>query len=93
LLYGQTINFLAGYFFEDIISLTNMIINTFTLFLFFEIVTFIFPKKTLAYIDPSSGSYLLQILFASIIGIFFSFKSIVNKFKNILNKKKKNATQ
>ena len=90
MLYGQTINILAGYFFEDVISLT-MTINVFTLFLFFEIITFIFPKKTLAYIDPGSGSYLLQILFASIIGIFFSFKSIVNKLKNILHKKKKNA--
>jgi len=34
-----------------------------------------------AYIDPGSGSYLLQILFASVLGAAFMAKTAISNFK------------
>ncbi|MGE5518646.1 MAG: hypothetical protein ACM3VS_01885 [Candidatus Dadabacteria bacterium] len=36
----------------------------------------------LLYIDPGSGSYLIQALVASVLGIAFFFKNIVNYVKH-----------
>lgn len=49
----------------------------------------IYPKQALAYIDPGSGSYMLQILFASMIGIFFSLKTIIKRVREFIDKLKK----
>ena len=47
------------------------------------------PQQVFAYIDPGSGSYVLQILFATAIGLFFSLKTILKKIGNLVNKFKK----
>ena len=44
---------------------------------------------TLLYIDPSSGSYLLQMIIAGILGSLFFFKNAWLKFKYFLFPKKK----
>lgn len=49
----------------------------------------IYPKPALAYIDPGSGSYMIQIFFASLIGISLSFRTILKKIKEFLAKRKK----
>ena len=44
---------------------------------------------TLLYIDPSSGSYLLQMIIAGILGSLFFFKNAWLKLKYFLFPKKK----
>jgi len=47
----------------------------------------------LLYIDPGSGSYLVQVIAAAVLGIVFFFKSlklyIVHFFRRLFGKKKK----
>ena len=44
---------------------------------------FLAPKNVHAYLDPGSGSYLLQLLIGGFLGGFYLFK---DSFKNIKNK-------
>jgi len=41
----------------------------------------IFPRKAHAYLDPGTGSYILQILIAVLIGALFSIKLFWNRIK------------
>ena len=45
-------------------------------------------KNIFLYIDPSSGSYLVQMLIAGILGSLFFFKNAWAKFKNFVTGKK-----
>ena len=56
---------------------------TFALILIFLIV----PLKAQAYLDPGSGSYLTQILIASLFGAGYLTKAYWGKLKNIFSKK------
>lgn len=38
---------------------------------FFELI---FPRRAWAYLDPGTGSLILQIVFAGILGAIFTFK-------------------
>lgn len=40
----------------------------------------------LLYIDPGSGSYLVQVIIAAVLGVAFYFKSAVNWIKSIFIK-------
>ncbi|MDR3690847.1 MAG: hypothetical protein P4L46_15825 [Fimbriimonas sp.] len=40
-----------------------------------------------AYIDPGSGSYLLQILFAGLLGGVFATKSMIGNLKSAVSRK------
>jgi hypothetical protein len=44
---------------------------------------------TLLYVDPGSGSYLVQIIIAAILGIAFYFKTIWFKIKSFFIRPKK----
>jgi hypothetical protein len=44
------------------------------------------------YIDMSTGSYILQILLASIVGIFFLLRTQASKVKSFLSRFFKNKT-
>ena len=47
---------------------------------------FIFIPKTLAYIDPGTGSYLIQLLIAGFVAISFTVKIFwkrITKFVNV----------
>ena len=50
---------------------------------------------TLLYIDPGSGSYLIQVIAAAVLGIAFFFKTlklyIVHFFLRIFGKRKKES--
>jgi len=48
-------------------------------------------KLWLLYIDPGSGSYLLQALIAGVLGFFFYFRNIGRKIKSFFFKAKKDA--
>ena len=44
-----------------------------------------------AYIDPGSGSYLVQMIIAGILGIAFYFKTILAAIKSFFGGKKETA--
>jgi hypothetical protein len=47
----------------------------------------------LLYIDPGSGSYLVQVIIAGILGALFYFKGLWFKFKGIFRRNKKEQPQ
>lgn len=61
------------------------------IFLYF----YIFPKESYAYLDPGSGSYILQLLVASLLGLLFSLKLFWNRIRifiaNIFSKLKRDG--
>ena len=54
----------------------------------FAIINFILPESAFAYLDPSSGSMVIQIILASIFGFICTCKLWVNKFLSIFKKDK-----
>ena len=44
----------------------------------------------LLYVDPGSGSYLVQVIIAAILGALFYFKAAWWKIKSFFTRKKKN---
>lgn len=68
------------------------------IYLLFFIVLFILPQKVYAYLDPGTGSYLIQIIIATFLGGLYLFKEqtlrIVQFVKNLLSRlfSKKNKT-
>ncbi len=53
-------------------------------------VYLIFPQTVYAYLDPGTGSYVLQIIIASLVGAMFAIKIFWHKinifFKNLFSK-------
>lgn len=56
--------------------------------LFYGVVFFIlfFPKLNYAYIDPGTGSYVIQILIAAFISIGFAIRIFWKKIKSFILK-------
>jgi hypothetical protein len=54
----------------------------------FTFLFLLFPVKAHAYLDPGSGSYLVQIIVASLAGAGYFLKINWGKVKSILSKKK-----
>ena len=52
------------------------------------IIACVFAKPAHAYLDPGSGSYLIQMLIASLVGGGLFFKTFWVKIKDLLAKKK-----
>ena len=44
------------------------------------------PVKVYAYLDPGNGSYVLQIMIASLLGVGVAVKSYWTKIKDFFNK-------
>ncbi len=53
---------------------------------------FLFPRNAYAYIDLGSGSYVFQLIIASLLGLLFTikiyWKKIVNLLVNFFSKKR-----
>jgi len=64
-----------------------MPIKTLKLASIFFFISFIAPKNVHAYLDPGSGSYLIQIIIASIAGFGYLVKANWAKIRNIFFKK------
>ncbi len=47
-------------------------------------ITFVFPNVAFAYLDPGTGSYILQIVIGAIVGIAFSIKLYWKKISLLL---------
>lgn len=50
------------------------------------IVLAIFPRYSYAYLDPGTGSYIIQILLASFLGMLFSVKIFWVRIKEFFQK-------
>lgn len=55
-------------------------------YLVFLLISF-FPVNAQAYIDPGSGSFMIQMLFASIVGGLFTIKMYFQRIKSYVKKK------
>ena len=51
------------------------------------ILIFLFPNTSYAYLDPGSGSLILQALLAGLAAVIAFFKKIKNYVKNLFTKK------
>lgn len=64
------------------------------LYLFLGLLYLIFPRTVYGYLDPGTGSYILQIVLAAFVGAAFTVKiywaKIKTVFLNIFSKKDKN---
>ncbi|HVV04071.1 MAG TPA: hypothetical protein VHC96_07585 [Puia sp.] len=49
--------------------------------------------KLLLYIDPGSGSYLIQVIIAAVLGAAFFFKNLWWKFRSLFTRKKPPSQQ
>ncbi len=57
-------------------------------FIYFFLLYFIVvPKPAYAYLDPGTGSYIFQLVIATVLGGSLFFKSGVRKFKDIFKRK------
>ena len=56
-------------------------------------VLYLFPVNALAYLDPGSGSYVVQILIASLAGIGFFVKTYWKQIKGIFSQRNKNSKE
>jgi len=57
-------------------------------FLLFFLVIVIFPSPAMAYIDPGSGSMLLQIILGGVAGLFVIFKLYWHRLLTVLGIRK-----
>ena len=55
----------------------------------FLISIFIFPEFVYGYLDPGTGSYLLQIILAALLGIGVGVRAYWSKIKELFKKKNK----
>jgi len=47
--------------------------------------------QCLLYIDPGSGSYLVQVIVAAVLGVSMFFKNIKLYFKSLFHRRQKNS--
>jgi len=59
----------------------------------FTLISLLIPQNTYAYLDPGSGSYLIQIIIASVAGLGYLTKLNWERIKNIFSKKEKKGAE
>lgn len=52
------------------------------MFIIFGLFLLMFPQAAHAYLDPGTGSYMLQIILAAFVGVAFTIKIYWTKVKN-----------
>lgn len=70
-----------------------MVKNSFILFLTVFAVFTLFPINIFAYLDPGTGSYVIQILIAGVAGAGFLLKTYWGKIMSIFKKDKKDESE
>lgn len=58
--------------------------NTKTMFILLGMLYLIFPQVAYSYLDPGTGSYILQIILAAFVGAAFTMKIYWAKIKTFL---------
>jgi len=59
------------------------------LFIILFIIVFLIPSTSWAYLDPGTGSYILQVLAALAVGSIFSIRLFFRRIKDFLSRKQK----
>lgn len=54
---------------------------------FFTLASMIFPATALAYLDPGTGSYFMQIVIGGLLGALFSVKMFWRNLRGFFSKK------
>jgi hypothetical protein len=49
-----------------------------------SLICLVFPQKAYAYLDPSTGSYVVQIIIASLIGGLFAIKHYFARIRGFI---------
>ncbi len=60
------------------------------IYFFLVVLIILLPVKVSAYLDPGSGSLIIQVIIAAIAGAGFAIKLYWRKIKSIFTKKDKN---
>lgn len=60
--------------------------------LFLSLLFLIAPQQVQAYLDPGTGSFIIQILVGGGLGLFFVIKKYWSYFISLLSKKSKKTT-
>ena len=63
----------------------NIMKNLIKTTIFFAMVFFLFPRAAYCYIDPGTGSFVLQILIAAFLGVAYSIKLFWKKILLLLS--------
>jgi hypothetical protein len=69
------------------VNLTKGLIN---LLIMAGLFLFVFTPDAHAYIDPGSGSFILQLIIASLVGITFAIKIFWTNIKSLFSKRQQN---
>lgn len=54
--------------------------------LFSHVITTLYPLRVTAYLDPGSGSFLIQLLIGALVGAGFIIKAYWRKIKGLFNR-------
>lgn len=65
----------------------------FKILFYFGALVFLFAPKAFAYLDPGTGSYVIQVLIAALLGSALFFRQIWAKLKEIFHLKKKESDE
>lgn len=60
--------------------------KSFTFMTILFVIYFAFHQEAYAYLDPGTGSYILQMIVAALLGGLFAVKLLWSKIKNVLEK-------
>ncbi len=71
----------------------KMLKKSFKILLGFVLIYLVLPSHTYAYLDAGSGSYLIQIIIASLAGFGYLIKLNWKKLKNIFTQKEKKGLE
>ncbi|OGH05848.1 MAG: hypothetical protein A2W22_00970 [Candidatus Levybacteria bacterium RBG_16_35_11] len=76
---------------------SNRLVKIYFLFSVFYFLFYLFPKMAYAYIDLGTGSYILQILIATLLGAIVTLRTFWTKIKtffiNLFLKNKNNTNK
>lgn len=61
----------------------------FFIIIFVATISFVFPGRSEAYLDPGTGSFVFQMIIAAVLGGLYSIKTYWQKIKEIFKKYKK----
>jgi hypothetical protein len=56
-----------------------------TIMIFIGLYQLLAPEKSYAYLDPGTGSYILQMAMAAILGSLFAIKMFWKRIKNFIS--------
>ena len=68
----------------SLMGILSVVITVLISLIMFNIIA---PESAMAYLDPGTGSMIIQVISATILGVGITFKSLIFKIRNIFKKK------